>query len=49
MKTIANIILTIDELINTKKRRHIISGVLMTTAIFFGGLALTAMSIRMED
>ena len=36
----------IDNMLNTKQKRHIIGGILLSAAFFFGGLALTAISIK---
>ena len=40
---------TLDYLLGTKKKRHIAGGILVSTALLFGGLALTVMSLRAED
>lgn len=39
----------IDDTLNTKRRRHIIGGILLSASLFFGGLAITALSIKTED
>lgn len=40
---------TLEYLLGTKKKRHIAGGILVSTALLFGGLALTVMSLRAED
>lgn len=40
---------TLEYLLGTKKKRHIAGGILVSTALLFGGLALTVMSLRMDD
>lgn len=39
----------LDYALNTKKKRHIAGGILMSVSLLFGGLALTVMTIRTED
>lgn len=36
----------LDDILDTKRKRHIIGGVLLGTSIFFGVLAFTAVSIK---
>jgi hypothetical protein len=43
------IISVLDHSLNTKRKRHIAGGVLMSISLLFGGLAYTVMSIKMED
>lgn len=43
-----SVVLTLDHIMNTKKKRHIIGGILLSASIFFGGLAFTVMSTRDE-
>lgn len=40
---------TIEHLINTKVKKHIVSGILFSASIFLGGLAVTVMSIKIEE
>lgn len=39
----------LDHALNTKAKRHITGGVLMSISLLFGGLALTIMTIKTED
>ena len=39
------IVNTLDTIINTERRRHIVGGVLLSTAFMFAGLAVTVMTI----
>lgn len=41
--------LFLDYLTDTKRKRHILGGVLMSVSLFFGGLALTMMTIKEGD
>ena len=38
-----------DRILNTKKKRHIAGGVLMSISLFFGGLALTVITLKTEE
>lgn len=39
----------LDYSLNTRKKRHIAGGILMSCSLLFGGLAITIMTIRTED
>ena len=39
----------IDNMLNTKRKRFIVGGALLSTSLFLGGLAITAMSIKTEE
>ena len=43
------IISTLEHLVSSKKKRHIVGGILLSTSIFLGGLALTVMSTNVEE
>lgn len=43
------IISTLEHLVSSKKKRHIVGGILLSASIFLGGLALTVMSTRVEE
>lgn len=36
----------LNDTLNTKKKRHLVGGVLMSISLLFGGLALTVMSLK---
>lgn len=40
---------TLDFSLDTKRKRHIIGGVLMSVSLLFGGLAVTVMSLKTEE
>ena len=42
------IVSMIDGVLDTKRKRHIIGGTLLSTSLFFGGLALTVMTLKTE-
>lgn len=39
----------IDEALDTKAKRHLVGGVLMSVSLLFGGLALTIITLRTEE
>lgn len=39
----------LDHSLNSNKKRHIAGGVLLSISLLFGGLALTIMTLKMED
>jgi len=46
MDILEHFIYTIDTMLDTKRKRHIIGGILLSAAFLFGGLAVTAMTIK---
>ena len=38
-----------DQALNTKTKRHITGGVLLSISLLFGGLAVTIMTLKTED
>ena len=38
-----------DYTINTRRRKHITGGILLSIAMLFGGLAFTVMTMKMEE
>lgn len=49
MNRVESIMHTLDFLLGTKRKRHIAGGILVSVSLLFGGLALTVMSLKMED
>lgn len=43
------ILVLLDESLNTRNKRHIAGGILMSVSFLFGGLAITVMSIKTEE
>ena len=39
----------LDYSLDTKKKRHIAGGILMSISVLFGGLAFTVMTLKTED
>lgn len=49
MYRLEEILSVLDLSLNTRKKRHIAGGVLMSISMLFGGLALTIMTLKTED
>jgi len=46
MEYLEGIIYMLDTLLDTKRKRHITGGILLSTSLLFGGLAITVMTIK---
>ena len=40
---------SLEYLLNNKRKRHIMGGILMSTSLLFAGLALTIISLKQEE
>lgn len=49
MDTIKRFVATVEHVLNTEKKRHVVGGILLSASIFFGGLALTVMTTKIEE
>lgn len=49
MEGLESIILVLDSVLNTKRKRHITGGILLSVSLLFSGLALTVMTIKNEE
>lgn len=49
MEGFANLISMMDYVLDTKRKRHITGGILLSAAFLFGGLAMTVISIKDEE
>ena len=49
MERFANLVSMLDYAVNTRRKRHIPGGLLISAALLFGGLAITVMSVRDEE
>ena len=49
MYRLEEIISMLDHALNTKAKRHIAGGILLSVSLLFGGLAITIMTIKTED
>lgn len=48
MVDLETMISVIDYSLDTKRKRHIIGGILMSISLLFGGLAFTTMTLKSE-
>lgn len=49
MDGLENIIYMLDGILNTRRKRHITGGILISISLLFGGLAFTVITIRNEE
>lgn len=49
MEGIETLISMLDYVLDTKRKRHITGGLLLSVSLLFGGLALTVMTIKNEE
>jgi hypothetical protein len=49
MNGIGNFISMLDFVLDSKRKRHITGGILLSASLLFGGLALTVMTINNEE
>lgn len=49
MERLKGIINTLEHILDNEKKRHIVGGVLLSASIFFGALALTVISTKIEE
>ena len=48
MNRLENIMASLDYLLNTKRKRHIMGGILMSASMLFAGLAFTVITLKTE-
>ena len=49
MDRLGVVLSTLDFSLDTRRKRHIAGGILMSVSLLFGGLAVTVMSLKMEE
>lgn len=49
MENFESLISMLDYILDTKRKRHITGGILISMSMLFGGLALTVMTIKSEE
>lgn len=49
MHKLEDLVEMLDAALNTKTKRHITGGVLLSISLLFGGLAVTIMTLKSED
>jgi hypothetical protein len=48
MNRIENLMASLDYLLGTKRKRHIMGGILMSASMLFAGLAFTVITLKTE-
>lgn len=49
MDRLEGILSMLDYSLNSKRKRHLAGGILMSVSLLFGGLAITIMTVKTED
>ena len=49
MERVEELLSMIDYALDTRRKRHIAGGILMSVSLLFGGLAFTVMSLKTEE
>ena len=49
MNKAKRIVLTVEHLISTKTKQHIVGGILFSVSVFLGALATTVLTMRIES
>lgn len=49
MERLERILMMVDSALDTKKKRHIAGGILMSVSLLFGGLAITVVTLKTEE
>lgn len=49
MDRLEGLLSMIDHILNTKRKRHLAGGMLMSASLLFGGLALTIITLKDDD
>ena len=49
MEMIKRFVATVEHILDTEKKRHVVGGILLSASVFFGGLALTVMTTKIEE
>jgi hypothetical protein len=49
MDRLEYVLTVLEDSLNTRKKRHIVGGVLLSISLLFGGLTFTVMTLKTED
>jgi len=49
MNRLEGIMASLEYLLGNKRKRHIMGGVLMSTSLLFAGLAITIITLKLEE
>ncbi len=49
MERLGDFISVLDYVLDTKRKRHLTGGIMLSVSLLFGGLALTVMTMKNEE
>lgn len=49
MERLDGILSMLDHILDTRKKRHLAGGVLLSISLLFGGLAVTVLTVKTEE
>lgn len=49
MNRLEGVIATLDYLLNNRRKRHIMGGILLSASLLFAGLAFTVITLKQEE
>lgn len=49
MNRLGHVLALLDHSLGTKKKKHLAGGILLSVSILFGGLAVTVITLKMEN
>ena len=49
MDRMDDVLSAIDYMVNTKRKRHMLGGILLSVSLLFGGLAFTVITLKDEE
>ena len=49
MNRLEGVMASLEYILNNKKKRHILGGILMSASLLFAGLAFTIITLRQEE
>ena len=49
MDAFEQVLYSLDLMLNSKRKRHIVGGILLSISLLFGGLSATVMTIQKEE
>lgn len=49
MNRLEGVMASLEYMLNNKKKRHIMGGILMSASLLFAGLAFTIMTLKQEE
>lgn len=49
MDRVKRFVTMLDMMLDAEKKKHLVGGILLSASLFFGGLALTVMTTKIEE